>query len=87
MGQTDTQSRDGNGAGLFGYSFRPVPNGMGFNFNKGVLDKFENFFKNPGQVWVLPHPAPPRLYIKLIFKFNLIKNLKFILFYFTIFNI
>ena len=32
--------KDNNGKGFFGYSPRPAPNGMRFNFNKKVWDGF-----------------------------------------------
>ena len=53
--------RDDNGAGFFGYSSHPAPNGTGFKFNKRVWGGYEIFFLKPGlglgRVWVLPHLA------------------------------
>ena len=67
-------SRDGNGMGFFGYPSRPAPNGMEFNFNKQVWNRFENFFKNPRWVRVVGYcPVSPQyIYkIKILIQFNL----------------
>ena len=40
-------TRDGNGAGFFGYPPRPAPNGTKLNFIKRVWDGFGNGLKNP----------------------------------------
>ena len=55
-------SWDGNEMGLFWYPPRPAPKGWGLI----LINRFENFFKNPGRVWVLPRPA------SIIYKINLI---------------
>ena len=51
-------SRDGNGAGFFGYPFCPL---MGWG--SILINGFGNFFLKPGtgsgRVQVLPCPAPP----------------------------
>ena len=62
--------RDGNGAGHFGYPPRPAPNGVGYYFSKRVWDGFGIFFETRGGFGYCP--APPRLYIKLKLKLNLI---------------
>ena len=68
-----------NGAGL-GWG-RPIPkpaplsfpNETGFNFNKWIWDEFEIFLKpGVGLCTASSRLTLPRLYIKLIFKINLI---------------
>ena len=48
--RSSVSSRDGNGAGFFGYSPRPAPNGTGLNFIKRVWGGFGNGLKNPERV-------------------------------------
>ena len=40
----ECRTRDGNGAGFFGYPPHPAPNGMGLKFIKRVWDGYGIFF-------------------------------------------